>query len=95
MTVLFNVLAAASPEGLAGDVASLRGTTNNLAGAVGTAIAGALLVGVLSSSITMNLADNPVILKELKSQVDLDKVTFVSNDRLLEVLKRTTARPIK
>jgi hypothetical protein len=91
VTVLFNVLAAASPEALAGDVASLRGTTNNLAGAVGTAIAGALLIGVLSASITAKLADNPVIPKELEAQVDLDNVTFVSNERLLEVLARTTA----
>ena len=45
MTVLFNALAAASLEELAGDVASLRGTTNNLAGAVGTAIAGTLPIG--------------------------------------------------
>ena len=93
VTVLFNVLAAASPEVLAGDVASLRGTTNNLAGAVGTALAGALLIGVLSASITMNLADNAVIPKELEAQVGLDNVTFVSNDRLLEVLGRTTVTP--
>src|SRR5262249_18548792 len=43
VTVLFNALAAASPDELAGDVASLRGTTNSFAGPVGTAIAGALL----------------------------------------------------
>jgi MFS family permease len=91
VTVLFNVLAAASPEVLAGDVASLRGTTNNLAGAVGTALAGALLIGVLSASITTKLSDNPVIPKELKAQVGLEDVTFVSNDRLLEVLAGTTA----
>jgi hypothetical protein len=32
VTLLFNVLAANSPKELAGDVGSLRGTTNNLAG---------------------------------------------------------------
>lgn len=63
VTTVFNVLAAASPEEMAGDVASLRGTTNNLAGAVGTAIAGALLVDVLSVSVTRDLVDNPVIPK--------------------------------
>jgi MFS family permease len=93
VTVLFNVLAAASSKELAGDVGSLRGTANNLAGAVGTGSAGALLIGVLSASITMNLADNPVIPSELKAQVILDKVTFVSNDRLLEVLEPTRATP--
>ena len=30
---------------------------------------------------------------ELKRQVDLDNITFVSNDRLLEVLSATTAAP--
>jgi MFS family permease len=93
VTTVFNVLAAASPPELAGDVASLRGTTNNLAGAVGTAIAAALLIGVLSASVTRDLVDNPVIPKNLKAQVDLDDIDFVSNDRLLEVLDETTAAP--
>jgi len=93
VTVLFNVLAAASPPALAGDVASLRGATNNLAGGVGTALASALLIGVLSASVTTNLVDNPVIPKGLKAQVDLDNVDFVSDDRLLEVLESTTAAP--
>ena len=93
VTTVFNILAAASPDELAGDVASLRGTTNNLAGVVGTAIAGALLIGVLSVSITRDLVDNPVIPKDLKAQVDLDDIAFVSNDHLLEVLEETTAAP--
>src|SRR4029434_10021489 len=49
VTLLFNVLVTASPKELAGDVGSLRGTTQNLASAVGTALAGALLVGLLSA----------------------------------------------
>ena len=49
VTLLFNVLVTASPKELAGDVGSLRGTTQNLAAAVGTAVAGALLVGLLSA----------------------------------------------
>ena len=93
VTTVFNVLAAASPEALAGDVASPRGTTNNLAGAVGTAIAGALLIGVLTVSVTRELVDNPVIPKDLKAQVDLDDIDFVSNDRLREALEETTAAP--
>ena len=92
-TLLFTSLAAASPKELAGDVGSLRGTANNLAGGVGTAIAGALLVGLLSASVKHDLADNPIIPPELKTQVDLDNVTFVNNDRLLAVLQRTTATP--
>jgi hypothetical protein len=93
VTLLFNVLVTASPKELAGDVGSLRGTTNNLAAAVGTAVAGALLVGLLSASILRNLAENPILPAEIQAQVDLDNITFVSNDRLQSVMERTTATP--
>ena len=84
MTLLFNVLVTASPKELAGDVGSLRGTTNNLAAAVGTAVAGALLVGLLSAAVLRGIAENPMLPPEVQSQVDLDNITFVSNDRLEE-----------
>ncbi|NOJ45033.1 MFS transporter [Bradyrhizobium sp. WSM 1744] len=93
VTLLFNVLVTASPKELAGDVGSLRGTTQNLAAAVGTAVAGALLVGLLSTIALSNIAANPVLPKELQSQVDLDNITFVSNDRLRSVMQGTTATP--
>src|SRR5215470_4204783 len=60
VTLLFNVLVTASPRELAGDVGSLRGTTQNLAAAVGTAVAGALMVGLLSAIVLGSLAGNPV-----------------------------------
>lgn len=93
VTLLFNVLVTASPKELAGDVGSLRGTTQNLAAAVGTAVAGALLVGLLSSIVLGRVASNPVLPTELQSEVNLDSITFVSNDHLREVLERTTASP--
>lgn len=93
VTLLFNVLVTASPKELAGDVGSLRGTTNNLAAAVGTAVAGALVVGLLSAGIMRSLADNPRLPPEIQSQIDLDSINFVSNDRLLDIMQRTTARP--
>jgi predicted MFS family arabinose efflux permease len=93
VTLLFNVLVTASPKELASDVGSLRGTTNNLAAAVGTAVAGALVVGLLSAGVMRSLVDNPVIPAELKEEVDLDNVNFVSNDRLLEVMRQTSATP--
>ena len=93
VTLLFNVLVTASPRELAGDVGSLRGTVNNLSAGVGTAIAGALVVGILSVNIQRGVADNPTLTPSLVSQVDLDSVTFVSNDRLTTALSRTTATP--
>jgi MFS family permease len=82
ITLLFNVLVSASPRELAGDVGSLRGTTNNLAAGVGTALAGALLVAVLGSSVHRELADNSSIPVELRSQVNLDAIPFQSNEKL-------------
>ncbi|NQW49615.1 MAG: MFS transporter [Rhodospirillales bacterium] len=93
VTLLFNVLVTSSPRELAGDVGALRGTVNNLSAGVGTAIAGALVVGILSANIQRAVVDNPTIPPSLVAQVDLDKVTFVSNDRLLAAMAATTATP--
>lgn len=93
VTLLFNVLVSSSPKELAGDVGSLRGTTNNLANAIGTAVAGALLVGLLSSSVMSNIVQTPVLTPEIQAQVNLDSINFISNDRLLTVLSQTTATP--
>ena len=92
-TLLFNVLVTSSPKEFAGDVGALRGTVSNLAAAVGTAVTGALVVGILSANIARALIDHPTIPAHLISQVDLDNVRFVSNDRLLEMMSRTTATP--
>lgn len=93
VTLLFNVLVTSSPKELAGDVGALRGTVNNLSAGVGTAIAGALVVGILSANIQRAVVDNPTIPPSLVAQVDLDRVTFVSNDRLLASMAATTATP--
>lgn len=95
VTLVFNVLVTASPKELAGDVGSVRGTTQNLASAVGTAVAGALLVGILSVNVVSALAEHPELPPALVSQVDLDRTTFVSNDRLAEVLAQTDATPLQ
>jgi hypothetical protein len=93
VTLLFNVLVTASPKQFAGDVGSLRGTTNNLAAAVGTAVASALIVGILGLNLERSLIDHPTLPPELVKQVDLNNVTFVSNDRLIDALANTTATP--
>lgn len=95
VTLVFNVLVTSAPKELAGDVGSIRGTTQNLASAVGTALAGALMVGLLAGNITVALSDseNLSLPQDLTSQVDLDNTNFVSNDHLKEVLAGTTATP--
>ena len=91
--LLFNVLVTASPTELAGDVGSLRGVTQNMAAAVGTALVGALLVGVLSTIIIANATNNPVITAELKDEVNLTNLNFFSDRQLKERLSATSATP--
>lgn len=93
VTLVFNVLVTAAPKHLAGDVGSIRGTAQNLASAVGTAVMGALLVTVLSTGIVGAVDDHPELPEELVAQVDLDNANFISNDELREVLEGTTATP--
>ncbi|WP_258234333.1 MFS transporter [Brevibacterium oceani] len=93
VTLVFNVLVTAAPKHLAGDVGSIRGTAQNLASAVGTAVMGALLVTVLSTGLVSAADDHPELPPELIAQVDLDNANFVSNDELREILSGTTATP--
>jgi len=93
VTLLFNVLVTSSPKELAGDVGALRGTVNNLSAGVGTAIAGALVVGILSANIQRAVVDHPEIPASLVAQVNLDNLTFINNDRLAAAMARTTATP--
>lgn len=93
VTLVFNVLVTASPKELAGDVGSLRGTTQNLAAGVGTAVVGAVLVGLLSAIVLRSIVDHPTLPPSIQSQVDLDNINFISNDGLRAVMQRTTATP--
>ncbi|KQQ68743.1 MFS transporter [Microbacterium sp. Leaf320] len=93
VTLVFNVLVTAAPAELAGDVGSLRGTTQNLASAVGTALAGALLVSLLGLSIGRAVVEHPELPPTLVAQVDMDNLNFVSNDDLRAALEQTDATP--
>ncbi|RLP70664.1 MFS transporter [Mycetocola reblochoni] len=93
VTLVFNVLVTAAPKELAGDVGSVRGTTQNLAGAVGTAVAGALLVGILSVNVTSALASTVDLPPEIVGQAEIDSGSFVSNDQLAAALEGTDATP--
>jgi MFS family permease len=95
VTLLFNVLVTAAPKQLAADVGSLRGVTQNLAAAVGTALMGTLLVGLLSSMVLRNLTDNPLLPPEFKQaelseRFDLDNINFIRNEQLKERLALTS-----
>ncbi|MBA4029312.1 MAG: MFS transporter [Planctomyces sp.] len=93
VTLLFNVLVTSAPKSMAADVGSLRGVTQNLAAAVGTALAGAMLVGLLSSIIVSGKTDNPVISAELRDQINMGNMNFFSDVQVKERLAGTSATP--
>ncbi|HEX7036625.1 MAG TPA: MFS transporter [Pseudomonadales bacterium] len=91
--LLFNVLVTAAPVDLADDADCLCGGTGYLGAGVGMALAGALVVTALSASVHRDVVVNPLIPEELRLELDLEKPSFVSNDRLQQRLARTTATP--
>ena len=93
ITLLFNVLVSSSPSAWPATWAAFRGTANNLASAVGTALASTMSVGLLGFFILGSLAGNQLLPVQLQAQVNLDNITFVSNDQLLETLDATSAAP--
>jgi hypothetical protein len=93
LTLVFNVLVSASPKELAGDVGALRGTTNNLATGLGTALAAVISVSALSLIVVNTVVETPEIPPEIQDQLYLDNIDFVSNDQLDEVLEETDITP--
>lgn len=91
VALVFNTLLSAAPKRLAGDVGAWRGLVHNISGSIGIAVASVFAVAVLSGIINTNLVNNPTIADDLKVQVDLDNVNFITNDQLEEVLSQTTA----
>jgi len=51
------------------------------------------VVGLLSASITYEIQDHPEIPATFINQINIDRVTFVSNAQLQDFLEGTTANP--
>jgi MFS family permease len=93
VTLLFKLLVASAVRKPESDFAPLCGSADYLAAAVGTALSSALVIGVLASGVQRELAANLLIPASLKAQLDLDNVSFISNDKLRARLSLTTATP--
>jgi MFS family permease len=92
LTLLFNVLVSASPKRLAGDVGALRGVANNVSNALGAAFASVVAVGLLGMFLASGFSRSELP-PELRVEVLLDDVDFVTNDELRSALAATTATP--
>ncbi|HWK52352.1 MAG TPA: hypothetical protein VNR40_20800, partial [Steroidobacter sp.] len=92
-TLLFKTIASAAPTEISQDVEPLCSATSHFAAAIGAAIAGALVIGVLSVNVNQHLARDPAIGTELRAHLDLNRVAFISNDRLQQALEQSPLTP--
>ena len=70
------------PDERTGEVGGLQNTVTNLGASIGTALAGAVLIGVLTTSVMTGIKDNPAVPETVKSQAQVQLasgVPFVSD----------------
>jgi MFS family permease len=85
------VTVSAVPDSQSGEVGGVQNTVTNLGASIGTALSGAILIAVLTTTFFGSAASNPAIPKELtsKAQVQLSAgLPFVSDADLTPVLQK-------
>ncbi len=84
------VTVSSVPEAQSGEVGGIQNTITNLGASIGTALAGAILISVLTSTFLGSLASNPAVPTELahRAEVELSAgVPFVSDAQLSDALQ--------
>lgn len=89
VALVFNTLLSRSPKHLAGDVGAFRGLTHNVSGSAGIAVATAMAVSLLGGMVLRDANASPVITERITAQINFDKVDFVPNSRVDDVLAST------
>ena len=90
------VTVSAVPDSLSGEVGGVQNTVTNLGASIGTALSGAILIAVLTTTFLGSVASNPAIPKELasKAQVELSAgIPFVSDADLTATLQKADVPP--
>jgi MFS family permease len=90
------VTVSAVPDSQSGEVGGVQNTVTNLGASIGTALSGAILIAVLTTTFLGSVASNPAIPKELSShaQVELSSgIPFVSDADLNAVLQKADVPP--
>jgi hypothetical protein len=93
---LGSVTVSSVPDEEAGEVGGLQNTMTNLGASIGTALAGAVLISVLTASFLSGVQNNPAVPKDLvsKAQVQLaGGAPFISNKDLMTDLKNAGVPP--
>jgi MFS family permease len=79
-----------------GEVGGLQNTVTNLGASIGTALAGAVLIATLTTSVLTGIQNNPAVPAEVKSQATTELssgVPFVSDAELNKALEKANVPP--
>ncbi len=90
------VTVSAVPDSQSGEVGGIQNTVTNLGASIGTALAGAILISVLTTTFLGSAATNPAIPNEMssKAQVELSSgIPFVSDADLKAALQQANVPP--
>ncbi len=90
------VTVSSVPDEQSGEVGGVQNTVTNLGASIGTALAGAILISVLTTTFLGSVADNPAIPKEMSSQAQVELsagIPFVSDADLEATLEKANVPP--
>jgi MFS family permease len=90
------VTVSAAPDELSGDVGGLQNTATNLGAAIGTALAGSILIAALTTSFLQSVTENPDIPASVKDQANVqlaDGIPFMSDADLRAALAQAGVSP--
>jgi hypothetical protein len=83
------VTVSSVPDEQSGEVGGLQNTATNLGASLGTALAGSVMIAVLTSSVIAGIQQNPDVPQEVQSQASVQLaagVPFVSDTQLEEAM---------
>jgi EmrB/QacA subfamily drug resistance transporter len=90
------VTVSAVPDEESGEVGGLQNTATNLGAAMGTALAGSILIAALTTSFLASVTDNPNIPSSVKEQANVQLaagIPFMSDDDLQAALDDAGVSP--
>ncbi|GAA1272121.1 MFS transporter [Pseudonocardia aurantiaca] len=90
------VTVSAVPDDLSPEVGGLQNTSTNLGAAIGTALAGSILITALTTSFLQGVEQNPAIPEQVKSQATVQLaggVPFLSDAALQQALAQAGTPP--
>jgi MFS family permease len=90
------VTVSSVPDSETGEVGGVQNTVTNLGASIGTAVSGAVLIAVLTTTFLGSLANDPAIPKQLSSQAQVQLssgIPFVSDADLNAALEKAGVPP--